>query len=331
VLEVVDEPAERDGTSLRTPSPRALVLRWRGQGAVVVLACLVVAGFIGVSHFGTKSNLISIVQSQAFVGMAAVGMTWIVMSGNFVDLSVPAVILVAANVTLKLGGTSVVLAVVTPLAIAVVIGITNGWLVGGAGLNPVIATLGIAAIVSGLFLLTTNGSTSVGHQNALARFASAQPLGVPVPAFVFVGLIIVNQIVLARTRFGKVVRFQGNNPSAGRAVGVRPQSIVVACFVLSALMAGVAGILLGASSGFAAFQTGAGYDFEALAAVIVGGTLLSGGVGSFGRTLAGVLVIAAAQNIALLLGLSQAAQLLVTGIIFITVVAFDAATSREGR
>ncbi len=192
-----------------------------------------------------------------------------------------------------------------------------------------IATLGTGGIVAGVLFLATGGRTSVGNSNVLAHFASAQPLGIPVPAIVFVVLVVLNQIVLARTRFGATVHFYGNNPEAGRASGVRSLSLVVVCFSLSALMAAISGMLLGAYSGFAAIGTGAGYDFQALAAVVVGGTLLAGGIGSFGRTFAGVLVIAAATNIALLLGLSTAAQLLVTGIIFIVVVAFDAASSRE--
>lgn len=329
-LEVREERPSTTEDARRAASTRwARLVRWRGRGAVVVLICLVAGGLIGVDHFGTKSNLVAIVESDAFVGMAAIGMTWVVLSGNFVDLSVPSVIAVASNTVIRLGNTSLPLAIITLVAIALVIGVSNGWLVGGLGLNPVIATLGTGGIVAGVLFLATGGRTSVGNSNVLAHFASAQPLGIPVPAIVFVVLVVLNQIVLGRTRFGATVHFYGNNPLAGRASGVRSLSLVVMCFSLSALIAAISGMLLGAYSGFATVGTGAGYDFQALAAVVVGGTLLAGGIGSFGRTFAGVLVIAAATNIALLLGLSQPAQLLVTGIIFIVVVAFDAASSRE--
>lgn len=308
---------------------QGVIMRWRGQGAFLLLVLLVVAGAIGVDHFATKDNLIDVLQSQAYIGIIAVGMTWVVLSGNFIDLSAPVAVAIAAGVLLRLAPTSVPLAVAAAIAIPMVLGAVNGLLVGGIRLNPVMATLGTAGIAAGCLYLATGGSTASGSVASLNDFASSRPLGVPLPAIAFVVLVIVNQLVLSRSRLGATVRFVGDNPDAARASGLRPVATVTWCFILSAAMAALAGVLLGASTNLAAVGTGKGYEFDALAAIVVGGTLLRGGIGSFWRTLFGVLVIATANNITALMDLSAEAQLLVKGAMFVTVVAIDAVATRS--
>ena len=311
-------------------SRRSTVLsRWRGQAALVLLVLLTVIGVLFVDRFASVGNVIQIVQSQAFVGIVAVGMTWVVLSGNFVDLSVPSVMAVAANAVLILNARSLPLAVIVALVIPLGIGAVNGLLVGLLRLNPIIATLGVTTLVGGALFLATTGDTALGTDVAFRQFGRARVLGVPVAAIVFVVLLCSCQALLTRTRFGHEVRFVGSNREAARSSGVRDTAVVVWCFVLVAASAAIAGTLLSAFSNTAELVTGRGYEFDALAAVVIGGTTLQGGVGSFWRTLAGVLVIGLANNIMLLLGLDTSVQLLVKAGVFILAVALDALANRE--
>ncbi|MCU1618621.1 MAG: transporter permease [Modestobacter sp.] len=327
----VERNAEREAERLASTAQVRdnVITRWRSRGAFILFALMFAGGCLFVDQFATTGNLVALLQSQAFIGMVAVGMTWVVLSGNFIDLSAPASLAIAANTVLRVSPQSVPLAIVLAIAIPVGLGLVNGYLVGRLKLNPVIATLGTAGIALGLLYLATGGTTSTGSVASLSDVASARPFGVPVPVIAFLLLVLVNQLVLSRFRLGANVRFVGNNPEASRATGIRPVATVAWCFGLSAALAAVAGILLGASTNNAVTGTGAGYEFDALAAIVLGGTLLAGGIGSFWRTLSGVLVVATVNNITLLLGLSAEAQLLVQGIIFVTVVGLDAIATRS--
>jgi ribose transport system permease protein len=323
--------------TLQTPTVKRfdfarLVARWSSHGALLLAVVLVLVGSLFVSSFFTQQNFVQILQTQSFVGIAAVGMTYVVLSGNFVDLSVPVTMAVAANGFLGLFDRSIALAVVVALGFPLLIGLANGLLVGVARANPVITTLGSATVAGGLLLLVTNGvyesptGTALQHTLGTAKIA-----GIPVSVIVFLALLIIGDALLTLTRFGAEMRFTGANRDAARASGVRVDVIVTCSFVICAVCAAVAGVLLGAFSNQADLTTGTGYDFDALAAVVIGGTSLLGGIGSFRRTLVGVLVIGVSNNLMLLLGLNTPFQLFVQGAIVILAVSLDAIASRNLR
>ena len=323
------ERLETKSTVPRATGPWALRSQWRGQAALALILLLTAFGMLFVDRFASIDNLIQIVQSQAFVGIVAVGMTWVVLSGNFVDLSVPALMAVAANTVLILNGGSLVVAVAAALTIPLVIGALNGALVGVLRLNPIIATLGVTTLVGGALFLATTGDTAIGASATFEQFGRGRLLGVPVAALVFVALVCTCQAALTHTPFGTNVRFVGSNREAARSSGVRDSGAIVCCFVLVAATAAIAGVLLAGFSNTAELVTGRGYEFDALAAVVIGGTSLSGGTGSFWRTFAGVLVVGIANSIMLLLGLDTSVQLLVKAGVFIAAVALDAFANRE--
>jgi ribose/xylose/arabinose/galactoside ABC-type transport system permease subunit len=287
--------------------------------ALVALGAMFVDGFL------SRDNAVQVLQSQAFVGIVAVGMTWVVLSGNFVDLSVPVTMAVAANACLGLLDRNVTLALAVALGVPILIGFANGFIVSVAGANPVIATLGVATVVGGILLMETNGafmsSDGTGFQEAVG---DRRVLGIPLPVIVFLGLLILGQGVLSLSRFGALVRLTGANRSAARANGVPVNAVVVTCFVICAFCAALGGVLLGAFTNQADLTTGQGYEFDALAAVVIGGTSLFGGIGSFWRTFVGVLVIGVANNLMLLLGFDTSVQLFVKGSILIAAVSLDA-------
>lgn len=307
---------------------RSRILR-RGNGAEVLLVLLVLYGALFVPNFLTEANLIRVIQSQAFIGLAAIGMTFIVLSGSFVDLSIAAVIAVTGNILLLLVHQNVILAFVVAFGAALLIGTVNGILVGRYRVNPVIATLGVGVVSTGILLLATGGRTSSGQSDAFEAFGNLRIASIPITTIVFIALLIVMHVVLTRTQFGYYVRLVGANRAAAAVSGARPARIVAACFVISALFAGLTGLFLSAFAGVAQNSLGSGYEFDALAAVVIGGTSLLGGRGSLIRTFLGVMVIGVTMNIMLLLGLSTPLQLSITGLIFIAAVALDA--YRSGR
>jgi ribose transport system permease protein len=314
--------------NIRNLRPPELVARARGYGVVALLIALLVFGFSAVGQFGTTDNVIRILQSQSFIGIAAVGMTFVVLSGNFVDLSVPAVMAVSGNTLLSLLDRGVALAFAAAFGAAVCIGVVNGLLVGIARINPVIATLATGTIAGGLLFRYTNGKYAIATAEWFHRFGTSKVASVPTTAILFVAAIVIAQAVLTWTRFGAYLRATGANREAARASGVPVTAIVFAAFLGSAVLVAAAGALLAGFTNQADVSTGAGYEFDALAAVVIGGTTLQGGIGSFARTFVGIAVIGVANNLMLLEGFGTPAQLFAKGAILILAVTADAIATR---
>lgn len=298
-------------------------------GPLLLLGLMIVGGVLFVPGFATTRNLVRVVQSQAFIGMVAVGMTFVVISGNFVDLSVGVSVAVGANFAMLFWDQSIPLALLAGLGAPICIGLANGLFVGRWSVNPIVATLGTSIVAGGALFLVTGGRYVVARDPWFQAAGRAQPSGVPVAALAFLVLLLIAQATLSSTRFGFHLRLIGANKEAARATGVPPVPMAFAVFVLSGICAAIAGFFLAGFTNQADLSLGTGYEFDALAAVVVGGTSLNGGVGSFWRTLLGVLVIGVAYNLMLLLGLNTPAQMFIKGAILILAVAIDAVANRR--
>jgi ribose/xylose/arabinose/galactoside ABC-type transport system permease subunit len=270
-------------------------------GAQILLVLIAVAAIVFVPHFATGDNVFRIVQSEAFVGLVAIGMTFVVLAGGFVDLSVPAAI----------------------------IGAFNGLMVGRFRLNPVICTLGTAAAAGGLLLLIWNGASVTGSVQGFQTFGNFHLWRLPLASLVFLGGLLLAHFAMTRTQFGSFVRLVGAGRRAAENNGARPSLIILVCFVLCGAAAGVTGLLLAGFSNVAVNTVGVGYEFDALTAIVIGGNSLTGGHGSMMRTFTGLLVVGVATNAMLLLGLSTELQYTVKGLVFIAAVATDAARARS--
>jgi len=298
-------------------------------GPLLLLGLMILAGVLFVPNFATAKNLVRIVQAQSFIGMVAIGMTFVVISGNFVDLSVPVSIACGANFLMLFWDRSIPLALLVGFGVPLCIGLLNGLFVGRWSVNPIVATLGTSMVAGGALFLITGGRYVVARDVWFRVAGRAQPLGIPVAALAFIALLLISQTVLSSTRFGFHVRLVGANKEAARATGIPPIPMAFAAFALSGICAAVAGFFLAGFTNQADLSLGTGYEFDALAAVVVGGTSLNGGVGSFWRTLLGVLVIGVAYNIMLLLGLNTPTQMFMRGTILILAVAIDAVANRR--
>jgi ribose transport system permease protein len=289
-------PPERDeATRLRNSRiiTAAIVL-----GAVAVLFLV---GWWTTPEFVAWPNLRNILRAGAFIGMIAVGMSFITISGNFFSLSVCQTGAFAAIsfVFLIRWGWPIVLAALVVWLGSLVVGAAQGGLVALGG-NPIVVTLGFGAALFGLGSTLTDNKTIRTGNTAADWLGMSRPLGIPTQTWAFLILAIIAAIVLSRTRFGRQVTFVGGNKYAAAAAGIRPARMAMQVFAISALSAAIAGVFLAAQFSEGRLDAFAGDDINAIAAILVGGAALQGGEGSALRTALGAVFIAALENLMVL-------------------------------
>lgn len=305
----------RPGASLRLRTQDQLL----GLAALAVLA-VVVYGAATTQGFLTTDNFKAILSSAGIVGIVAVGMTCITLGGNLFSLTLgttAAVTTMAFLAALKFGFP---VALIIALALATTVCAVQGLVVGGLGANPIIVTIAFGALQLGLAGLLSNNSTVYPPSGAHYKFLADTILGLPVSVFVLAGIAIGVEVWLRRSRAGHELYLIGQNRAAARAGALRVVPVTVAAFAIAGACAAVAGVLIGANQGNATLLTGDIYTYDAIAAVLVGGTAITGGRGSVARTVAGTLFIAIVADMLLLRGYSTGIQILVRGVMVLLVV-----------
>jgi ribose/xylose/arabinose/galactoside ABC-type transport system permease subunit len=269
--------------------------------------------------FFTRVSLFSLLDTVSFVGCVAVGMTFITLSGNImsfalgVTLSTSAMIFVVA---LPLG---VVAAVCAALAFGAALTGVQGAVIGYFRANPIIVSMAALALITGAATLITQGQ-GVYPQSSAAAVLVGRVLGVPTPLFTFICTVAAAQIVLSFTRFGRELYMVGSNWRASLAAGLEPARAVLGAYVAAGLCTALAGILMAARYSSGDLELGLGYDYQAISAVLVGGTAIVGGEGSAARSLVGAFIIAICQVLLLLHGFSTQVQYLSIGLIVLFVI-----------
>ncbi|MGA2762633.1 MAG: ABC transporter permease [Spirochaetia bacterium] len=294
-------------------------------GLVFLIAAIVSPVFL------MERNLSNVIRQAAILGVVATGQTFVILAGG-IDLSVASVIafmsILSAN--LMAGKNEMVLPIAALcLGISLLIGLMNGLLVTRLNIPPFIATLGMGLVVQGARFIYCNGVPKGSIPNDLRFFGRSLVLGVPVPVILCIGGAIIAWVLLRRTTFGRGVYATGGNARTAFLSGVPVKAVRTATYVLSSLWAGIAGLILTGYIGFADNWLGRGYDLNSIAAVVIGGTALSGGKGGIWGTLAGALMIWIMFNVVLLLGLDIDAQRIVKGVVIILAVSLYARLNRR--
>lgn len=285
------------------------------------LTVVVVYGATTTTGFMTVSNLKAILTAAAFVGIIAVGLTVIVLSGNLFSLALGQTVAVTAMLFLYTLQFGLAPAIVLTLLLGLVIGAVQGFAVGAWGANPIIITIGAAGLMEGLAVWLSHGESIVPPTSATSYQRLAEPLlGVPFPVYVFVALTIVLAVAMRRTRFGRGIYLLGENRTAARAAALPITLLTTAAFALTSVFAAGAGVLIGATSQNASLLLTGSYTYDAIAAALVGGNAVTGGRGSVLRTAAGAVFIATISDMLLLRGYTTGGQILVRGIIVVVVV-----------
>lgn len=299
------------------------------SGMIPALVLLLVIGTLLSDNFLTVVNLSNVLRLSAVIGLLAIGQTLVIVSGGGgIDLSVGSVAAASAIVGALFQGMGGVGVVVIALAAGAFFGLINGLGVTTGGLQPFIVTLATFTIARGVAYQLTNAQPIYLDDTGLQKLATGTLGEVPIPIIVLLVAVIVTQLILSRTTYGRNLYAVGGNEEAAYASGVNVRAYRIGVYVFSGLFAGLAGVFGMAQLNTADPNFGNGYELTAIAAVVVGGALLSGGKGSVVGTAIGVLIMALLSNLLNLLNVNPWTTLMVTGLIIVVVVGLNREQNR---
>ena len=277
----------------RTTGRERLVSVIQRQGALIALIALIVFGVIryGASFYSVYNIFDAFLNNNTYYALIALGMTFVIITGG-IDLSVGSVAVLAAVASARLSVYGIWPALIGAILIGLLAGLVNGGLIARFALQPFVVTLAMLLAARGAALtLSDNAPVMVDFNKGFPQLGMFHLGPVPLPVLVTAVLYLVGAVLLNWTRFGRHVLAIGGNEEAARLAGIPVGRTLVAVYAMSGALAGLAGAFLAALS-FSGSPTGAiGWELSAIAAVVVGGTLLTGGVGSVGSTLIGVLLL----------------------------------------
>ncbi|WSZ86819.1 ABC transporter permease [Streptomyces sp. NBC_00859] len=304
------------------------------HGALVTLVVAVIAASLSFDTFLTTDNLGNMAVSSAFLAVVALGMTFVIITGG-IDLSVGS--LFALGGVLGAWGSRYgsLVALLLPLAVCGLIGLVNGLLIARARLAPFIVTLASLLAARGILLAITNeGATTylVDDSSFFAHLGQDKVLGVGVPVWITVVLFVLGAVLLRRSRFGQYVYAVGGNEDAAALMGAPVARTKTTVYALSGVCAGLAGALNAAWLVSGVTILGSGMELDAISAVVIGGTLLTGGFGFISGSLVGVLLLKVIQNVINQIGsLDSAYQQVVSGAFLAAVVIAQTWLGRRRR
>ncbi|WP_431913294.1 ABC transporter permease [Nonomuraea jabiensis] len=303
------------------------------HGAMMVLGLLVIVGSLAFDSFATPENAASVVVSSSFLAIIAIGMTFVIISGG-IDLSVGSLFVLGGVLAAYGSQYGLIVALLLPLAVCGVVGLLQGLVIARTGMAPFIVTLAGLLGVRGLMLAISNeGATTYLVKNrAFATLGQRELLGLSYPVYITIILALLAMVLLQRTGFGQNVYAIGGNEQAAAFMGVPVVRTKVYVYVMSALLAGLAGALNAARLSSGVTILGIGLELDAIAAVVIGGTLLTGGAGGITGTVAGVLLLGVIQSLINQVGsLTSAFQQVVSGMFLALVVVAQRLLSKAQR
>ena len=317
---------------------RILGMLLHRAGILVALLALLGIGAMVSPEFRTIGNLLNTIDSVMLLGVVVVGVAFVTYSGHYADLSVPTTMAFSGVMAVQMLKFGFVPAILAGLLTGLCIGLVNGIMVGKLRVNPILWTLAMSYLTMGLMRWiwlnkqiypdVQSGDTNAGHLfEELYRHSIAGR--VTLPMVILAVMAVVGHLILTRTVFGQQLKLVGSNPDMAEMTGVRLPRVIGLAFILSALASSIGGILITSLSKVGAYYNGAGYDFDAVTAVVLGGVSLTGGRGSVLGALGGVLVLGLMSNIMTLAGVDTFAQQIVKGTVFIIVVGATSLVARR--
>jgi galactofuranose transport system permease protein len=325
-------PADSGTTSGSFAWRERLFTTLQRRGAVVVLILVVVVSALAFDNFLTEQNLENIVLQGAFLGLIVVGMTFVIISGG-IDLSVGSMLGLGGIIAAQSVQVFWPLALILPPLLCGVIGFGNGLLIAKAKMAPFIVTLAGLLGIRGLALALANERPiGIDSSSLFAWFGQGQVFGIAVPIVFVIVAFALGGLALARTGYGRVIFAIGGSEESARLMGLPVDRTKIIVYTVSGSLAGLSGALLAARLSAGDPNAGLAWELDAISAVVVGGTLLTGGAGSISGSLAGVLLLSILQNLINQVGtLGSYAQQVVSGFFLIVVVVVQAYLTRKER
>jgi ribose transport system permease protein len=299
---------------------------------VVVLVLMIVVTAVLDPSFLETSNLLNLVLQWAPVGLMAIGMTFVIISGGF-DLSVGGMYAGAAVLyaTLAGDGLPIPLAVLAVLAAGIVAGLVNGAIITRLEVNPFVATLGTGFMLRGLALVLTSAAPIIVAGSAFQYIGAAKWGPFPVAGVLLVAAFLFFGFILSRTIYGRSIYAIGGGNEAARLSGLRTDLLRTSTYMLSGFMAALAGVIIAARLGSGQANIGANIELDVITVVVVGGTALTGGEGAIWRTAVGISILAVLGNAFDRLQVDTFWQMVIKGAIIVLAIAADSYSKRRAN
>ena len=298
----------------------------RSLGLVIALAVLLVVGIATAGErFADVDNALTILRFASVVGVVSIGMTFVIIGGG-IDLSVGAILALASVWSTTLAtqalaaDTHWIVMVGSALLVGAACGLINGLLIAYGRLAPFIATLAMLAGARGLAEIIAQRRTQLVSERGLVDFFGGSVLGIPGLIVIFALVAVAGWVALNRTTYGRRTLAVGGNPEAARLAGIRVQRHIASLYVLLGTTCGLAAVMIVARTTTGSSTHGTLLELDAIAAVVIGGTLLSGGRGTIVGTVLGVLIFATLTNVFTLNNLDTSVQALAKGVIIVAAV-----------
>jgi len=332
-----DEHARVEEAAARAAEPQPSALgrlleggAGRNLGLVAVLVLLGIVGVVTADTFLTTANLLTVLTQASIIGVLTVGVTFVIIGGG-IDLSVGKVMALASVWATTVATQSYGPAVMVFCAVAVGVGcgLVNGLLIAYGRIVPFIVTLAMLISAQGLAERISGRRSQIVTDPVIAGIANTRLLGIPLLVYIFAAVVAVGWVVLNRTTFGRRTFAIGGNPEAARLAGIDVKRHTIFLYMVSGLCCGVAAIMIASLTTTGSSTHGTLYELDAIAAVIIGGTLLSGGRGTLIGSILGVLVFTTITNLFVLNNLATEVQNIAKGAIIVAAVLIQARAQRS--
>ena len=332
-------PAKSDQSSEATSDITKMIMYQVKDKAIwVVFVVIFIVFAMANPRFMTPSNLLTILRQVSMYGIAAVGMTFVILTAG-IDLSVGSVISIVGVVCAYLianFGMSMYMAIPLTLLLAIIIGATNGFMIATIGISPIIATFATQIVVQGgaYLISATPVRPSGGFEDNFLWIGQGVLFPnfytpIPVPIIIMIICFAIGSFILNKSYFGRYFYALGGNEEASRLSGIRIGPVKYLVYALSGLFAGIAGIVLLSRTNSAQPSAGVGWEFDVITCVVLGGVSIYGGVGKISNVVAGVLIIGILRNGMVLMNISAFTQMVVRGLVLATAVGFDCLQKRR--
>lgn len=298
---------------------------------IAIFVLILVPSIVYGDKFFSAVNAFNVLRQMSMIGLISIGMTCVILTAG-IDLSVGATVALAAVMSAGLTEKSVFLAIFLPVLSGVFIGAVNGFVIAKLKIVPFIATLAVQMAVRGIaYIMTDIQSIPVAKSAAgFAVLGRGYFYGVPIPVIILAVVLLVMSFVCRRTPFGRSLYAIGGNEDTAKMMGIKVTRNKALAYVLTGGLSALAGVILCSRLGAGQPLSGTGWEMDAVAAVAIGGTLLSGGVGGVEKTLSGVLITALIGNIINLQGnVNTYVQQIIMGAIVLVVIIIQRRTQRK--
>ena len=313
-------------------APRRLRFNWNDMGIILTLIAMIVFFSLSTKSFLSARNFTNIVRQISVVGICAVGMTMVILTGG-IDLSIGSLIGLASSIAAVMmnGGSPIWLAVLVALALGVSVGFVNSTCINYLKIPPMITTLAMMISLRGAVYLITGGMPIYGIPESFKVLGQGTVGVFPISSLIMIAVFIFGYILLSRTPFGRRIYGIGGNVETARLSGVNVKRELYKMYMLVGLLGALAGLILTSRINSGQPSAGDGYEMDIITAVVLGGVSVSGGEGKLGKVIIGVVFMGVLANGMMMMNVSEYWQRVVKGIVLLIAVAVDIQAKSKSR